>query len=545
MDDSSAQKATEHSLSSLLRLSEKLNSAPDLDSLLDGLVEQLLDLTGAESGCAGLRTSQGMSCSHFLQGPRIVPLTYHCAPGVGWAGWLIQHGTYYLTNDAAHDPVIVPEVRERLGVRSGIALPIADSEKGVIAFFEVYNKTGGAEFTDADLDHCLAAAQIASIAIHNRLLYRNLSALAAFSQSLTVTSDFDQILEIIGHHIEANFNRRSVIFLPSNGGLAARYRSADVVLNESELAAATWSWKHGQDAGLSTDILSAAQAHYVPLKARGQVVGVLGLEVKKEAWFSGVQRQLFSAFVSQSALAIERGVLEQKVRRLRFIEESDKVRNAVLTAISHDVRAPLAAITASLSGLLTSDGVLDQAAERQLLETADIEARRLHRLVNNLLSMTRLETGVSTVKTEPSDLLDVVGAALEELGAPAGLRQVSFEIPEDLPLVPMDFGLITHVFINLFSNAFKYSPPDTPVEIRGRIIDDQLEVLVADRGVGVPPEDLDRVFDKFYRVTELGSAHGLGLGLAICKAFIEAHNGRISLENNPLGGTIVRLVIPA
>jgi two-component system sensor histidine kinase KdpD len=321
--------------------------------------------------------------------------------------------------------------------------------------------------------------------------------------------------------------------------------AARICLNESELAAATWSWKHGQDAGRSTDILSAAQAHYLPLKARGQVIGVLGLEVTPGAWFSNVQRQLFSAFVNQSALAIERGLLEQKVRRLRFLEESDKVQNAVLTAISHDVRAPLAAITASLSGLLTSDGALDQAAQRQLLETADIEARRLHRLVNNLLSMTRLETGASTVKTEPSDLLDVVSAALEELGASAGQRQVSFDIPEDLPLVPMDFGLITHVFINLFSNAFKYSPSDQPVEVRGRIIDDQLEVLVADRGVGVPPEDLGRVFDKFYRVAELGSSNGLGLGLAICKAFIEAHNGRISLENNPMGGTIVRFVIPS
>jgi two-component system sensor histidine kinase KdpD len=272
---------------------------------------------------------------------------------------------------------------------------------------------------------------------------------------------------------------------------------------------------------------------------------VLGLEVKPEAWFSNVQRQLLSAFVSQFALAIERGLLEQKVRRLRFHEESDKVQNAVLSAISHDVRAPLAAITASLSGLLNSDGALNQVAERQLLETADIEARRMHRLINNLLSMTRLETGASTVKTEPHDLLDVVSAALEELGGAVRQRQMSFDVPEDLPLVPMDIGLITHVFINLFSNAFKYSPPDRPVEVRGRIIDDQLEVLVVDRGPGVPEEDLSRIFDKFYRVGELGLSGGLGLGLAICKAFIEAHGGRISLENNPMGGTIVRFVLPS
>ena len=542
--DATAQKETEHSLRSLLRMSETLNSALDLDSLLDALVEQLLELTGAESGCAGLRTSQGMSCGHFFQGSRIVPLTYHCAPGVGWAGWLIQHGTHYLTNDAAHDPVIVPEVRERLGVRSGIAVPIVDSEKDVIAFFEVYNKGGSAGFTYADLDHSLAAAQIASRAIHNRQLYRNLSALAAFSQSLTVTSDFDQILEVVGRHMEANFKRRAVILLPFNGGLTPRFSSAEFVFDEPERAAATWSWEHAQDAGRSTDILSAAQAHYLPLKARGQVIGVIGLEVKPGTWFSNVQRQLFSTFTSQAALAIERGLLEQKVRHLRFIEESDKVQNAVLSAVSHDVRAPLAAITASLSGLLSSDGALNHAAERQLLETADVEARRLHRLVNNLLSMTRLETGAATVKTEPCDLLEVVSAALEELGASAAQRQISFDIPEDLPLVPMDFGLITHVFINLFSNAFKYSPPDQPVEVRGRIINDQLEVLVADRGVGVPPEDLGRIFDKFYRVAEFGSSTGLGLGLAICKAFIEAHDGRISLENNPMGGTIVRFVIP-
>ncbi len=542
--DGTAQKETEHSLRSLLRMSEKLNSAPDLDSLLDTLVEQLLELTGAESGCAGLRTSQGMSCDHFFQGSKIVPLMYRCASGVGWAGWLITHGTHYLTNDAARDPVIVPEIRERLEVRSGIGVPIIDSEKDVIAFFELYNKRGGAGFTPADLDHSLAAAQIASLAIHNRLVYRNLSALIALSQSLTVTSDFDQVLEVVERHVEMNFKRRSVILLPVNDELALRFRSPEFVFAESDRAAATWCWEHGRDAGASTEILSAAQAHYVPLKTGGRVIGVLGLEAKPGAWFSNVQRQLFSAFLSQSALAIGRGLLEQKVRRLRFFEESDKVQNAVLSAVSHDARAPLAAITASLSGLLTSAGTLDQAAERQLLETADIEARRLHRLVNNLLSMTRLETGTSTVKMEPCDLLDVVSAAVEELGASASQRQVSLDIPESLALVPMDFELITHVFINLFSNAFKYSPPDQPVEVRGRAIDDQLEVLVVDRGIGVPAEDVGRVFDKFYRVAELGSAKGLGLGLAICKAFIEAHKGRISLENNPIGGTIVRFVIP-
>jgi PAS domain S-box-containing protein len=324
--DVTAQKETDYSLRSLLRMSDELNSAADLNSLLDRLVEQLLELTGAESGCAGLRDSQGMSCDHFFRGSRVMPLRYDCSPGVGWAGWLVEHGSHYLTNDAEHDPVIVPEVRERLGVRYGMAVPIVDSEKDVIAFFEVYNRKGRAEFTQADLDHSLAAARIGSLAIHNRLLCQNLSALA------------DQILETVGRHIEVTFKRHSVL-LPANGGLTPRFLSPEFAFRDSEFAAAAWSWEHGQDAGRSTDILSAADAHYVPLKARGQVIGVLGLQVKPGAWFSNMQRQLFNGFIGQSALAIDRGLLEQRVRRLRFLNESDTVQNAVLNAISHDVRA--------------------------------------------------------------------------------------------------------------------------------------------------------------------------------------------------------------
>jgi len=193
-----------------------------------------------------------------------------------------------------------------------MAIPIVDGEKDVIAFFEVYNKRGATGFSHADLDHGLAAAQIASLAIHNRLLHQNLAALASFSQSLIDASDFDQILEVVGGHLEINFKRRCVVLLPNNGVLIPRFRNADFVFSEPELAAAVWSWEHGQDAGHSTDIMSAAQAHYLPLKVRGAVIGVLGLEVTPGAWFSNVQRQLFGVFISQAALAIERGLQEQK-----------------------------------------------------------------------------------------------------------------------------------------------------------------------------------------------------------------------------------------
>jgi K+-sensing histidine kinase KdpD len=538
------EKELEHSLASLLRISEKLNSTFDLESLLDALVEEALELTNAESGCAGLRTTKGLLCDHFREETGIVPFTYDCGPGIGWPGWVLTHGTYYLTNDALHDPLIVSETRERFGVTSGMSIPIVDSKKDVIGFFEVYNKKSGEGFTPEDLKNGLAAAQIASLAIQNGLTYLNLKALAAFSRSLTLTSDLEQILEVIGHHLEINFHRGSVILLPTDQELIPRFRTPEFVATAKEMEAAVWCWKHGQEAGAATTAVSDAQGYYFPLTVWGQVIGVLGLESRPGAWFSSPQRELLTGFLGQSALAIERGVLEQKVRRLRFLDESEQVQNALLTAVSHEVRAPLAAISAAVSGLLTSDVPLERERERQLLRTAESEAKRLHRLMNNLLSVTRLQAGASRVKLEPCDLSDVVGAALEELGAAMGKRQLSIEIPPDLPLVSMDFVLITQVLVNLFSNAIKFSPSDQPIQLRSRIVNDKLEVTVLDRGIGVPKGDLDRAFQKFHRLTQSSSADGLGLGLSICKEFVEAHRGRITLEHNPEGGTIARFVLP-
>ncbi len=536
------EEQLEHPLTSLLRISEKLNSTFDLDSLLDALVEEVLDLTGAESGCAGMRTGQVMSCDHFLHEKSIVPLTYFGKPDVGWSGWVLMHGTSYLTNDALNDPVIMSEVRQRFGVESGLCVPILDSKKDVIAFFEVYNKKSGAEFTPKDLRNGVAAAQIASLAIQNSLTYSRLNALASFSRSLTLADDLEQILETVGHHLEINFHCGSAILLPADQGLVFRYKTPEFVSTAKELEAAIWCWENGQEAGASTAELADARAYYLPLTLAGRVIGVLGLEIGPGALFSPSQRELLAGFIGQSALAIERVMVEQKMRRLRFLDESDRVQNALLAAVAHEVRAPLSAITAAVSSILNPSVPLEHERERQLLQTAEYEAKRLHRLMNNLLNVTRLQTGIWRVRIEPSDLLDVVGAALEEMGTHK--RQLSIEIPPDLPLVPMDFDLITQVLVNLLSNAFRFSSAGQPIELRSQIVDDKLEVKVLDRGRGVPDGDLKRVFEKFHRLAESTSVDGLGLGLSICKEFVEAHRGRISLEHNPGGGTIAKFVLP-
>jgi two-component system, OmpR family, sensor histidine kinase KdpD len=533
----------ERSLVSLLRLSDSLNSTFDVNKLLDVLVEQVIELTSAESGCAGLRTAKGMSCSHFRPGSG-VPLSYDCGPGTGWPGWVMTRRTHYLTNDALNDTVIAPDVRDRFGVTSGMCIPIIDTEKDVIGFFEIYNKKPGKGFTQQDLKNSLAAAQIAALAIQNGLTYKKLIALAAFSRSLTLAADLEQILEVAGHHFAIHFNCGLALLLPADRGLAVRFRTPEVLWNDKELEAATWCWEHGREAGAETPTMPDALARYLPLMVREQAIGVLGLESRAGAWFSTPQRELLAGFIAQAALAIERGLLEQRVRRLRFLDESDRLQNALLTAISHEVRAPITAITAAVSALLGPSFPLDKTHEHQLLRTAEYEIKRLHRLMNNLLNVTRIQAGATRLKLEPCDLSDVIGAALEELGTSTQKRQISVQIPSDLSLVPMDFDLITQVLVNLFSNAIKFSPSDQPIDLRAQIVNGKLEVLVVDRGRGVPAGDLDQVFQKFRQRAESSSVEGLGLGLSICKEFVEAHRGEIRLEINPEGGTIARFVLP-
>jgi two-component system sensor histidine kinase KdpD len=197
-----------------------------------------------------------------------------------------------------------------------------------------------------------------------------------------------------------------------------------------------------------------------------------------------------------------------------------------------------------LSSLSNDQVSLDESDRRSLIETASEEADRLNRLVGNLLDMTRLESGAMRLKPDAADIQDLIGSSLEEVSSRLGSRTMLVDVPDDLPLVSMDFVLIQRVLVNVIDNALKYSPAETQIEIKATMAGAFVEIMVADQGVGIPQEDLTRIFDKFYRVQRPNNVNGTGLGLAICKGIVDAHGGFISAENRPGGGTIITIALP-
>lgn len=377
---------------------------------------------------------------------------------------------------------------------------------------------------------------------------REANTLYALSRDLAIAPDLDAIMEAIIANVSETFGRDVVVLLPSQaaGNILEPYAtSPGFQLDESEQAVAAWAFQHRQPAGRGTDTLPAVAARYTPLQTARGVIGVMGIAPRDTTrYMTPEQRRLLEAFASLAAVAIERAQLEEAARTSQVLEATEKLQTALLNSISHDLRTPLVSITGTLTSLQEDGAQLDDHAKQNLIENARQEADRLNRLVGNLLDMTRVESGAMQIHREPAEVEDVIGSALEQLKARLDERPVHIEIPKDLPLVPLDFGLMTQVLVNLIDNATKYSPSDSPIEIKASKTSNAVEIEVADRGIGIPPADLKRVFDKFYRVQRPESVSGTGMGLAICKGIVEAHGGQIEAENRDGGGTIIRLTLP-
>jgi two-component system sensor histidine kinase KdpD len=390
-------------------------------------------------------------------------------------------------------------------------------------------------------------ARVRSQAEASRQRERRTAALYSMTRELVSQQGLDELLQAATRHIAEVFGGRVVVFLPGpDAHLVRRAGELPSGTDEaSERGVAQWVQEHAQMAGRGSATLPGARALYLPLATARGTVGVLGVEPPSgESLATPEQLHLLETFAAQTALAIERVALVEEAQQAHLRSETERLRNSLLSAVSHDLRTPLATITGSASALVEQEAELDAAARRELAQAIQEEADRLNRLVQNLLEMTRLESGGIRVRKDWEPLEEVIGSALERVEKRLGARHVDIRLAPDLPLVPLDPLLIEQVLINLLDNAIKYTPGDTPIEISASIDDHAVRVVVADRGPGFAPGEESRVFDKFYRGETVGTRSGAGLGLAIARGIVEVHGGEIVAEPRPGGGALFRFTLP-
>jgi two-component system sensor histidine kinase KdpD len=345
-------------------------------------------------------------------------------------------------------------------------------------------------------------------------------------------------------------NARTILMMPAKDGegieVASGYPPEDR-LDNADMGAARWTWDHNHPAGRGADTLPGGKRLFLPLRTGSGPVGVIGIDRDAPGpLLTPDERRLLDALCDQAAVAIERIALAKGLDEARVLAETERLRAALLTSISHDLRTPLASILGTVSSLRTFPEKYGEAEREELLATLQDEAERLNRFVANLLDMTRLESGAIDLKLDLIDVAEIIGAALQRAANVLTGHHVEVNIEPALPMLRLDAVLFEQVLFNLLDNAAKYSPAGSRIEVRATQDGELVEIEIVDEGPGIPPADLERIFDKFYRVQAQDRRRaGTGLGLAICRGFVEALGGWIVARNRrDRSGAVLTIRMP-
>jgi len=350
--------------------------------------------------------------------------------------------------------------------------------------------------------------------------------------------------------VETQFQAQVAVYVPGPGGALEPIEGTRLPEGDPALSIAQWAYDHGQAAGRGTEVLPASRALFLPLKGARGTLGVMALARPETGplWQEPDQRHLLESFANQTALALERAAYLAEAGATRARAEREELRSTLLSSISHDLRTPLAGITGSATTLLEDPGTLTEQDRRSLLGAIQDEAWRLHRLVTNLLDLTRLESGRVALKREWIPAEELVGSALGRLQRQTEGRDVRIALDRPGILVQGDPVLLEQALIHLVENALRHAGPGGPVEVKVHQTGRAVALIVADRGPGIPEEHQERIFEKLYRVPGQGAGQGpgsgAGLGLAICQAIVGAHGGRIQVGNRPQGGAQFVVSLP-
>jgi len=392
-------------------------------------------------------------------------------------------------------------------------------------------------------------------AISSRRREKNTSALFAMSRELTANRGKLTLAQLAAQHIADVLDSDVFLWFPDEKGhlqtaVAETETETSTIDPVREESVVNWAFTHRQNAGLGTDTLPSAKALYVPLIGSSGVVGVIGIMPRDPAVdaYATEDVELLETFATITASALERAVAAELMEKTIVETESEKLRNILLSSVSHDLRTPLAAITGAASTLLLEGGKITDEYRAELLRSIHEEGARLARMVTNLLDVSSLESGSVKLNKELYFIEELIGSALMRVEPKLGRHKVVTNIEHGLPLLRMDGLLIEQVLINLLENAAEYTPPGTTITISAMTAKPDIHVIVSDNGPGITKGEEERIFDKFYAGDILHHAgheqKGGGLGLAICRGIIHAHGGKIWAQNSPEGGALFTFTLP-
>jgi two-component system, OmpR family, sensor histidine kinase KdpD len=377
---------------------------------------------------------------------------------------------------------------------------------------------------------------------------RTTESLYAFSRKLAGTATLDDVLWATAYQTALMLKVRVVLLLPEEGVLTVKagYPPEDQ-LDKADLAAANWAWASDRTAGRGSDTLPGAKRLFLPMRTGRGPIGVIGIDDDRAGpLLTPDQRRLLDALMDQGALAIERVQLVEDMDRVKRTVESDRLRAALLTSISHDLKTPLASVLGAASTMRDLSSGLSDAEKRDLLATVIDESERLNRFIANLLDMTKLESGAVVPNATRQDVGEIIGSALRRAGKMLAGHKVVLDLAADLPMLELDAVLFEQVLFNILDNAAKYAPLGTTISISTVRDRDSVLLQIIDEGAGIPPAELESIFDKFYRVQKGDHVRpGTGLGLAISRGFVEAMRGTISAANRTdRSGAVLTIRLP-
>lgn len=430
-----------------------------------------------------------------------------------------------------------------------------------VAIFDLFFVTPYFSFSVSDSQYLVTLLAMLTVAILTSNLMANVrsqakvaghrerraAVLYAMSKDLTASQSEDEIVRAAVHHLYTEFGSRNVILFPdANGRLCyPAGRTMMESLHDVDLSVAQWVFDHNEIAGQGTNTLPGAESIYFPLSNKETMLGVLVLlPVNLRRVFLPEQRKLLDTFLGQIAQTIIRVRLTEQARKTQVEMEAERLRNSLLSSISHDLRTPLATIVGSASALMEKNNALKADEKLELSRSIYDEGLRMSNLVNNILDMAQLDSGAIELNKQWIPLEEIIGSVLTRLQKRLADRLVSVKLPPGTPMIYVDAVMIEQVLNNLLENILRYTPERSPVEIIAIASSGAVEISVADHGPGIPNGLENKLFEKFYRVRHEAAQSGVGLGLAICRAIIEAHGGSIHAQNRPTGGAVFSFIIP-